>query len=165
MAFNSSGRFDAEHSIQTDNTTLTDPMSVFKQGAGQISIKVPLLTAQEPSITPAPSTEDAAPQELLPAAQALSKDRSVWRELLSELIYLEAKGAYWALQAAVPADMDRDQLMRQLRADNRLREIGQVAMDEMLSCLQCGHRYLAKGIITVSPCECGCEHFYIGEDH
>lgn len=87
-----------------------------------------------------------------------------WYELLSELMYLEATSAYWALQAANPADLDYQKLQRSLQS-SQICSAGETASNEQLTCLQCFRKYSVQGTVQVEPCECGCQYFSVGPHH
>ncbi|GAA5316407.1 MAG: hypothetical protein AseanaTS_16110 [Candidatus Pelagadaptatus aseana] len=91
-------------------------------------------------------------------------DQGFWHELLSELMYLEATSAYWALQAANPADIDYQKLQRSLQSSQVI-AAGETASNEHLTCLQCFHHYFAQGTVELAPCQCGCQYFSVGQRH
>lgn len=88
-----------------------------------------------------------------------------WHELLSELMYLEATTAYWALQAANPADVSMQELQQLLQSDVSVRRSGQRVENEYLTCVECSHHYYVNGAMLLQPCDCGCRLFVAGRHH
>lgn len=88
------------------------------------------------------------------------KRTGLWREIVSELMHLEATTVYWALQAANPADVGPQELQRLIDSERNVRACGEVATEELMECLQCSHQYYACGTITVEPCDVCQSHYF-----
>ena len=84
----------------------------------------------------------------------------LWHEIIAELMHLEATTAYWALQAANPADIESQELRHLIDSEHSMKISGEVATEELMVCLQCSHQYYACGTITVAPCEVCQNHYF-----
>jgi hypothetical protein len=84
----------------------------------------------------------------------------LWHEIIAELMHLEATTAYWALQAASPADIESQELQYLIDSEYSMKISGEVATEELMVCLQCSHQYYACGTITVAPCEVCQNHYF-----
>lgn len=98
-------------------------------------------------------------------SQKVDPSSGFWHELLSELMYLEATSAYWALQAANPADVELREFNQELQSHSAVLQAGQVAENEYLTCLTCGNHYSVTDAVEIEPCDCGGRRFSIGLHH
>lgn len=140
----------------------------YREGSEKLTATAVVNTTQD-------SLTDSPPHGAMPSGRiSLDSDAALpqqdstagfWHELLSELMYLEATTAYWALQAANPADVKMQELNQILQSDTRILRSGQRADNQYLTCIECSHHYYVNGVEVLTPCDCGCRLFIVGRQH
>ncbi|MBB3169213.1 zinc ribbon-containing protein [Simiduia aestuariiviva] len=81
-------------------------------------------------------------------------------ELRAELLMLESRAVHWLLEAADPTQRDWLRLHCHISHGEQVAMAGEVVHDSRLQCLACQAVTLAKGTVTLGPCQaCGCDLF------